>query len=364
MGEAVVCSTCGSQNDPVADVCRSCGTHLPTASIPGEARKVVTILFADVSGSTELADRLDPEAFRRMMSRYFHRIEAVLHGHGGTVEKFIGDAVMAVFGIPRSHEDDAVRAVRAAVEMRGAVGALNGEFQRSWGVELAVRTGVNTGEVVSGEPGGDQAFVSGDAVNVAARLEQIAGPGEILIGDLTYQLVRDAVDVEPVGPLSLRGKSHPVTAWRLVDVRPGAVGWSRRLDSPLIGRDGELASLTNGFDRIVSQRSCQVVTIMGPAGIGKSRLSLELVTRLGADATIAKGRCLPYGEGVTFWPLVEVLRGLAGIADGDSPEEARGKIEELTPGAGDALVERISGLLGLGEVAPGSRRPSGRSGSC
>ena len=207
-----------------------------------ESRRTVTVVFTDVTGSTGLGENLDPEAVRQVMARYFETAGAVLERHGGTVEKFIGDAVMAVFGVPRLHEDDALRAVRAAVEMRERLALLNDELERSWGVRLGTRTGVNTGEVVAGDHAGGQALVTGDAVNVAARLEQLANTGEILIGEATRRLTADAVAVEPVEPLEARGKSQPVVAWRLLGV-PGTDAYRRRLDTPLVGRRDELAQL-------------------------------------------------------------------------------------------------------------------------
>jgi class 3 adenylate cyclase len=196
-----------------------------------EARKTVTVVFADVSGSTELGERLDPEALRRVMGRYFKEMRTVLERHGGTVEKFIGDAVMAVFGIPELHEDDALRAVRAAAEMGETLAVLNEELLGERGVTLAVRTGINTGEVVAGDPAGGEFFATGDAVNTAARLEQVAAPGEILLGEETRRLVRDAVELEPVDSLDLEGKADSVAAWRLLAVREGAPGFDRRFDT-------------------------------------------------------------------------------------------------------------------------------------
>jgi Adenylate and Guanylate cyclase catalytic domain len=188
--------------------------------------------------------------------------------HGGTVAKFIGDAVVAVFGVPTLHEDDPVRALRAAAEMTEAVQALNVELERSWGVVIQIRTGVNTGDVVAGNPTISDALVLGDAVNVAARLEQAAEPGDILLGSATYQLVHDAVRVEPVTPLMLKGKELPVSAWRLAGVTPGALGHSRRTDSPLVGREEELALLERAFRRAVRERRCVLFTLLGEAGVG------------------------------------------------------------------------------------------------
>jgi class 3 adenylate cyclase/tetratricopeptide (TPR) repeat protein len=320
-----------------------------------EARKVVSVLFADISGSTGLGQALDPESLQQLLSRYFAEMKLVVERHGGVVSKFIGDAVMAVFGLPRVHEDDALRAVRAAAEMRDRLADLNEEFAASWGVTVAVRTGVNTGEVLAREPGGGQALVVGDAVNVAARLEQVAEPGEILIGEDTYRLVHDAVTAEQVGPLELRGKTEAVPTWRLVRVIAYAPGWSRRLDSPLVDRERELTQLESAFLRVADAGSCELVTVMAPAGVGKSRLTGELLSRLGSRATVLQGRCLPYGEGITFWPIMSVLMDAVGMEERDSEIEARRKMSELFAsngelGAADTelVCDALVPLLGFG----------------
>ncbi len=198
-------------------------------------RKTVTVLFCDVADSTPLGERLDPEVLQRVMARYFEETSAVLERHGGTVEKFIGDAVMAVFGIPTVHDDDALRAVRAATEMRTALADLNGELRRDFDVELSVRTGINTGEVIAGDPAAGQAFATGHAVVVAERLEKAARGGEILIGETTRRLVENAALVEPVTPLKLKGKTDAVEAWQLIGVLEGAAPFARRLDSQMVG---------------------------------------------------------------------------------------------------------------------------------
>ncbi len=273
-------------------------------------RKTVTLVFCDVADSTPLGERLDPESLRGVWSSYHETAREVLERHGGTIEKFVGDAVMAAFGIPVVHEDDALRAVRAAVELREALAGLNDRLEAAYGVRIEVRTGVNTGEVIAGDAAQGHAFATGDAVVVAQRLESAAGGGEILVGDSTIRLVRDAVVAEPIAPLDLKGKSEPVKAWRLVDVLPGVAGVTRRLDTPLVGRVVELARLRAALDQVVLERSCRVVTVLGDAGVGKSRLAAELVTSLGDDAHVLEGRCLPYGNGITYWPLVEIVRGL------------------------------------------------------
>src|SRR5205814_764027 len=277
-----------------------------------EQRKTVTVLFCDVAGSTALGERLDPESLRRVMARYFEAMADVIERHGGTVEKFIGDAVMAVFGVPVVHEDDALRAVRAAAEMRDAVRLLNKELERDFGTRIAARIGVNTGEVVAAQGFGAEHLVTGDAVNVAAWLEQAAAPGEVLIGDTTHRLVRDAVEAEPVKPLSLKGKSSTVAAQRLVLVHPLAAGVARRLYSPMVGRDRQLRQLTEAFESAVADRACYLFTVLGSAGVGKSRLIEEFLATVASHATVLRGRCLSYGEGITFWPVAEATAPPAG----------------------------------------------------
>ena len=215
------CPRCGEANPDHARFCLACGAPLEEAAAPREMRKTVTVVFSDVIDSTPLGEALDAESYRRMLSRYFIEVSRVLEHHGGTVEKFIGDAVMAVFGIPVVHEDDALRAVRAVTELRESLHALNEELRAEFGMELRVRTGINTGEVVAGDPAEGQAFATGSAVATAQRLEAAASPGEILIGDSTFRLVREAVLVEPLEPLELKGKAQPVRAWRLLGVLSG-----------------------------------------------------------------------------------------------------------------------------------------------
>jgi class 3 adenylate cyclase/tetratricopeptide (TPR) repeat protein len=308
-------------------------------------RKTVTVIFVDVTESTRLGEALDPEPLRQLMLRYFETVADALRRHGGTVEKFVGDAVMAVFGVPLVHEDDALRAVRAAVETREAVTELNEELERERGLRIEISTGVNTGEVFAGEGANTYTLVTGDAVNVAARLQQAAARGEILIGDATRRLVRDAVIVEQVEPLSLRGKDELVVAWRLTDVLEATSGFSRRFESPLIGRSRELAQLQLAFERAVEERMNYLFTILGPAGIGKSRLVAELAATLAAGAKIIAGRCLPYGEGITFWPLREIVQDLT-RGDASVP------ISSLVRDDQDAetIAASISGAIGQSET--------------
>jgi class 3 adenylate cyclase len=307
-----VCTSCGAENREEARFCDSCGAPLATVAPTRELRKTVTVLFCDVTGSTALGEQLDPESLRRVMARYFEVAKAVVERHGGTVEKFIGDAVMAVFGVPVVHEDDAIRAVRAAAELREALGALNAELAEAYGTRLELRTGVNTGEVVTGT---EERLATGDAVNVAARLEQAAQPGEVLLGDETLRLVKDVVEIEPVTPLELKGKAEPVAAFRLLAVRLGESA-SRRQTVAMVGRDRQRQLLDDAFANVVGERSCHLFTILGTAGVGKSRLAAEFLEQLDG-ATVVEGRCLSYGEGISYWPVTAAVKELLGL----SPDE-------------------------------------------
>jgi class 3 adenylate cyclase/tetratricopeptide (TPR) repeat protein len=339
------CTACGVENAEGARFCSACGAVLAAPEHPADVRKTVTVVFSDVSGSTSLGEELDPEALRSVMSRYFDAMQAAVERHGGIVEKFIGDAVMAVFGVPQLHEDDALRAVRAAVDMQSALGALNEELD----TKLQTRIGVNTGEVVAGDPSAGQRLVTGDAVNVAARLEQAVKPGEILLGAPTYRLVRDVVKAEPVEPLELKGKSERIEAYLLHSVQADVPAFTRRLDTPFVGRRRELEFLEAELERAAQERACRLVTVLGPAGIGKSRLVRELLTASGERASVVVGRCLPYGEGITFWPLVEIVRQL-GTGD------ARTTTEQLVLGDENAglIAERVAAAIGQAESAGAS----------
>jgi class 3 adenylate cyclase len=349
----VTCPSCGEENPARFRLCGFCGTPLATAPAPAEVRKTVTIVFSDLKGSTVLGEALDSEAVREVMTRYFEEMRSVLEQHGGRIEKFIGDAVMAVFGIPRAHEDDALRAVRAAHGMQRALAGLNDELERMWGVRLENRTGVNTGEVVVGDPTAGQRLVVGDAVNTAARLEQAASAMEVLLGELTYRLVSDAVDVEAVEPLELKGKAERVAAYRLLAIR-GGEGYARRHDTSLVGRRDELAALGAALDEAVAARECRLVSPVADAGVGKSRLTEAFAREVAASAAVHRGRCLPYGKGITFWPLAEVVRDAAGIADDDSPEAARARVAACLHGPEqDAIADRVAAATGLsGDAFP------------
>jgi class 3 adenylate cyclase len=309
-----ICANCGEENPDRFRLCGFCGTPFEEALPSQETRKTVTIVFSDLKGSTSLGEKLDSEALRAVMTEYFDAMRTVLERHGGRIEKFIGDAVMAVFGLPRLHEDDALRAVRAAADMQAALEALNTDLEARWGVTLQNRTGVNTGEVVAGDSAADQRLITGDAVNVAARLEQAAPAQQVLLGELTYRLVADMVSVEEVEPLELKGKSERVAAYRLVAVLQdaGVRAGGGRL-TPMVGRDEEHAELLAQFDGAVADRRPRLVTVLGEAGVGKSRLTAEFLASVEASARVMSGRCLSYGDGITFWPMADAIRIAADI---------------------------------------------------
>src|SRR5215208_1008438 len=339
------CARCGESNGGDAAFCGRCGARLTPDPAPATARKVVTVLFSDVSGFTALGERLDPESLQQLMSRWFGETRRIVEHHAGTVEKYMGDAVMAVFGVPVVHEDDAVRAARAALEMHDTLGHLNDEIEQRWGVRLEIHTGLNSGEVVVGSaPGGDLSTV-GDVVNVAQRLEASAPPGEVLVGQETARHLGELAELDAVDPLTLKGKSLPVSACRLRSVRSERAASPTRPSPPFVGRDRELESLRGAFDEVVAARQPRLVTVVGPAGIGKSRLVAALLDHVRGQATAAVGRCLPYGDGITYWPVAEIVRGLAGaptqpavasLIGGSSPYEES-----------ELIAARISGAAGF-----------------
>ena len=330
-----VCAGCGRESPADFGFCPACGAPLGAVVTAREVRKVVSILFCDLTGSTAIGDRTDPEALRALMRRYYETARVVLERHGGMVEKFVGDAVMAVFGIPVATEDDALRAVRAAVELRDTVHELG----------LEARIGVNTGDVVAGD--GDT-LVTGDAVNVAARLEQAAAAGEVLLGDATMRLVRDATTSEPVS-LALKGKPDPVPAHRLVTLDAAMTGVTRNLDTPLVGRSRERERLRSDFEDAVATRTCRLFTLIGPAGVGKSRLVADFLGAVGESATIARGRALSYGEGITYWPLVEMLIQL-GVEPADAIRATPADTQLATRAIFEAAAEERPLVLVLDDL--------------
>jgi class 3 adenylate cyclase/tetratricopeptide (TPR) repeat protein len=321
----VICPSCGHESPAGVRFCSACGTALEPER-QADVRKTVTIVFCDLVGSTALGERTDPEVLRELMTRYHAELRAILEHHGGSVEKFVGDAAMAIFGLPQVHEDDALRAVRAAVEMRDAVSSLG----------LDVRIGVNTGEVVAGT---GETLVTGDAVNVAARLEQAADAGEVLIGSATERLVRGLVQAEKVEPLALKGKSEPVPAFRVLELVDDVPAFTRPIETPFVGRNDELEQLERALASAVESRTPRLATIMGSPGIGKSRLVRELVAR--THARVVVGRCLPYGEGITYWPLQEIASQVGDIRaalQGSSDAELSAIRVEAALGATDTPV--------------------------
>lgn len=336
----LTCPACGRTNPPDASFCTGCGNALGATATSREARRVVTALFCDVllvdaeGRHSELPAGERPDG-------YLAAVRAAVERHGGRIEKYVGDVVNGVFGLPIAHEDDALRALRAATEIIERVGALCGPDGRS----LAARVGVNTGEVLV--PGDGKPLI-GDAMNVGARLGSSASPGIILLGQATLDLALDRVTIEPVSPLTLKGKSEPVPAFRLLALRDAVR--PARARRPLVGRIVELAALTAALDEVARTGTARLVGVVGDAGVGKSRLIEELVDRaadhdLRHRPRVLAGRCLSYGEGITFWPVAELVHEAAGIGEEDPPETARARLAAL---AGDASVtERVASAIGL-----------------
>ena len=317
-----------------------------------EERKLVSVLFADTVGSTALGAEHDAELVRATMGRYFERMKQIAERHGGTVEKFIGDAVMVVFGVPKVHDDDAERAVRAGLAMRDELGTLNRELA----VELAARVGINSGEAVADPGATGQFLVTGDVVNMAARLQQGAEVGEVNVGALTEQLTRVAIEYTAHEPIVAKGKAIPVRAFTAVRARSAIPDQARGLPAmraSLVGRDRELRLLLDTVARATADRAVHVFTLLGEPGVGKSRLVAECLVRLRGEPLIMRGRCLPYGAGITYWPLIEVLRAQAGIAGADDRAAALAKLdahlEAALPTPSDRLPvrQRLVALLGL-----------------
>jgi class 3 adenylate cyclase/tetratricopeptide (TPR) repeat protein len=302
-------------------------------------RKLATVLFVDLVGSTDLIADVDPEVVRRRVGRYFDQVSHCVTTHGGTVEKFAGDAVMAAFGVPLQHEDDAERAVRAALVTLDRVGELG----------LEVRIGIESGEVVADET--DSTFATGEAVNLAARLQQQAGPNQIVIGPTAARLVRDLVELESLEPLTLRGWREPVAASRVVGARQSGRPM-RSMSAPLVGRESELELLENAFARTVRDARASLVTLYGEPGVGKSRLAREFVEGL-ERVTVLRGRCLPYGEGVTYWSIAEMVKASAGISDDDPLEKAFEKLRETCEN--EAVADLLGLAVGVLEAVEGER---------
>lgn len=351
MGE---CPKCGKPVPSEARFCSWCGSSLAISGA-GEVRKAVTSMFVDVVGSTELAQKLDAETYRDILARFFDAMASSVETHGGTVEKFIGDAIRATFGIPVVYEDDALRALRAAQAMRRRLEELNEGLNRRHGLKLELRIGVNTGELVVGGRVGGQHLLVGTATTIAARLQQAAEPGDILIGRDTYRLVKDFVEIEDV-EVSARGVAEPIIAYRLVS-GPSDHGLQlKSLRRRLVDREPETAAISSAFEEAASSRKCGLLVLLGDPGIGKSRIAAEFASRVQGRARVLTGRCLSYGEGITYWPIKEVIQQAAGIESDDDDDAVHTKIQRLFRNAeGDRLVtRRLAQVLGAdeGSAAP------------
>ena len=314
-----------------AAFCPACGADVGAPPAP-EMRKLATMLFADVVESTARVGTLDPEEARALMGDFFEAMAAEIAAEGGVVEKYVGDAIMAVFGVPAAHEDDPARAVRAARRMLARLALWNAD--REPAPPLDIRIGIDTGEVLAAGTPGQHLLVTGEAVSVAARLQQAAEPGAILIGARTARSVESMFELRALKPFPIKGRAEPVTAW-IVDeeLAQGDARRARVLPSPLVGRKRQLELLITTFDGIRGERMPHLVTVVGDAGVGKSRLQREFAARVEADAKVVVGRCLPYGDGVTLWPLAEILEGEAGVRDNDPPDGVLDKIRVLVEAA-------------------------------
>jgi class 3 adenylate cyclase len=338
----VSCPECGRENPGQARFCHACGTPLPT--VGAGSRRTVTLLFCDIARYTSIGERLDSELLHQLKWRFYSIVTQAVEAHGGSSEKFIGDAVFAAFGAKDLHEDDALRAVRAALDIRDRMAEFNAELRRDWDFEFQLRTGINTGEVTVSPWRAAGGAVTGDAVNVASRLEDAAEPGEIIIAESTQRMIRAHARTESVGPLALDGKQTPIRAYRLLGlteprVGPGARGTTDGFVAPMIGRDRELRRLHDALDQVVEEQTCHLFTVLGPAGIGKSRMVGEFREVVAERATVLSGRCLSYGEGITYWPLMEMVRQAIGISPDDGAAPTRARLRAVL----DGLPRKASG---------------------
>jgi class 3 adenylate cyclase/tetratricopeptide (TPR) repeat protein len=323
-----VCSSCGAENPDQARFCMQCATPLgadaaparPVDEAPPEERRKATVIFADLSGYTAVSERTDPERMKSLVDRALRRLGEELQRYGGTVDKYIGDNVMGVFGAPVAHEDDPERAVRAGLAMLAAMDEINEAIATDLGASFSLRVGINSGEVLAGRVG-DGYTVIGDPVNVAARLQAAAEPGTVIVGEITHRLTRAAIEYVELEPLELKGKAEPVPAWEAVRaVIRGRTSRPSRVSTPMIGRDDEAALLLSLYETVVTEREPHLVTVIGQAGVGKSRLLRELGTRVGElqpQPAVRLGSCPPYGSGLAYWALGEVIRGTFEIVDTD-----------------------------------------------
>ncbi len=338
------CPTCGASNADPAKFCQECGARL---SAPGEARRrPITALFCDLVGSTELGDLLDAERLRKVLDRYFGAMRSAIERHGGTVEKFIGDAVVGAFGVPVAHEDDTLRAARAALDMRQAAAEIDAEIDDP-NVRVRVRIAINCGEALADEAAAAEGRIAGDVFSTAARLQEVAEPGEVLVTGAAENMLRERLEMDRVSPLELKGKTGHVEAHRIVRLRPELA----RIETPLVGRERQLTALHDALDDAIDARACVLVTILAPAGIGKSRLGKAFGDAVHGRATVLVGQTPSYGEGVTFAPLAELLAQAAGHPTGEAQTVAAALRKRLAAQPdGAAVGDRIAQVLGVGEA--------------
>jgi len=312
---------CGAGLSPAAS---SPSRTAPETESPPEERRQATVLFADLSGYTAAAERMDPEAVKALVDRTLRVLGEEIERFGGSIDKFIGDNVMGVFGAPVAHEDDPERAVRASLAMQDAMEDANRQSREKYGVGFSLRVGINSGEVMAGAVG-DRYTVMGDPVNVAARLQAAGRPDSVTVGESTYRASREAISYERLEPLTLKGKEEPVPAWEATGVLAEPRRGSGRAQTPLIGREEEASLLTSLVDRVEREGRPHLVTVIGQAGVGKSRLLRELMINLAESddpPTIRRGQCPPYGAGIAYWALAEVLNDEYEIRDTDAPDAA------------------------------------------
>jgi class 3 adenylate cyclase/tetratricopeptide (TPR) repeat protein len=359
----VTCRHCGEENPERARFCLACGEPLTPEAPPGEERKIVSVLFVDLVGFTDRSDRADPEDVRATLRPYHERVKADIERFGGTVEKFIGDAVMAVFGAPVAHEDDAERAVRAALRILETMETLHGE-----GLDVAVRAAVTTGEVIvalGARPERGEGIVAGDVVNTAARLQGAAPVGGVIVDATTMRSAERSIDFEPLEPVTAKGKPEPIPVWRATAARSHfGVDTELRAQTLFVGRDSELALLGETFSRALREPSTQLVTVVAEPGVGKSRLVWEFresIDRRPGLVRWRQGRCLPYGDGITFWALGEIVKAEAGVLETDTPGQALEKLAQVAEIVDDAsdrawITERLAPLVGAQEAVAGVGR--------
>ncbi|HEY3577207.1 MAG TPA: AAA family ATPase [Gaiellaceae bacterium] len=346
------CVACGQDNPAIARFCLACGALLAAETPRREERRIVSVVFVDLVGFTSRSEQLDPEDVRAILTPYHGTVRDELESFGGVVEKFVGDAVMAVFGAPTAHGDDPERAVRAALAVREAVATLNTEQP---GLELQIRGAVNTGEAVvtlSARPALGEAMVAGDVVNTASRLQQHAPVGEIVVGEETYRATRAAIEYAPLEAVTVKGKTEPLQAWRAV-AASSPTGERHLSSTPFVGRTREVSLLDATWERVERERRPHLITVLGPPGVGKSRLTAEFMQRISArGGHIVRGRCLPYRERSAYGPFAAQVKELAGIYDSDdlavATEKLRRLVERLVGAEeAEAVAGHIAILLGF-----------------